>query len=283
MTEILLVGYGYLGSYLAGQLQRDGYSVAVASRHGGEGVLDVDLGDAASVARLSRSLAKSPSWVIHCASSSRGGPEAYRRVFVDGVRHLRDTFPRARILLTSSTSVYGQIDGSEVTEESPAEPARETGRCLIEAERHVCESGGIVLRLAGIYGPHRAVHLERMLEGTARIESGEVSRFLNQIHRDDAAGAISHLIGRNRPEDAGGVFNVSDDRPITQRECYEELARLLQLPVPGEQPPDLDRKRAWTHKRVSNTKLRATGWQPLFPSFICAVRDDERLLGSLRE
>jgi len=39
-----------------------------------------------------------------------------------------ETFPKAKILFTSSTSVYAQRDGSWVTEESETKPLRDTGR-----------------------------------------------------------------------------------------------------------------------------------------------------------
>jgi hypothetical protein len=49
------------------------------------------------------------------------------------------------------------------------------------------------------------------------------------------------------------------------------LAALFQKPLPPSGPKDLDRKRGWTHKQVSNAKLLASGWRPKFPSFADAV------------
>ena len=67
-----------------------------------------------------------------------------------------------RLLFTSSTSVYSQRDGSWVTEESETKPARETGRILLETEKLVLERGGMVARLAGIYGPGRSAVAEQV-------------------------------------------------------------------------------------------------------------------------
>jgi nucleoside-diphosphate-sugar epimerase len=170
-------------------------------------------------------------------------------------------------LFTSSTSVYAQTDGSLVTEESPAIPERETGRLLLEAERVTLAAMGIVVRLSGIYGPGRSVILKKFLNGEAVIEE-DGRRFLNQIHRDDAARAILHLATAR----AAGIFNVSDSTPLSQIECYRELGRMFERPLPPAGPRDPDRKRGWTHKRVSNEKLRARGWQPGYPSFLDAAR-----------
>lgn len=280
--SVLVLGNGYLGNFLGNQLNGKEYLVWMASKNGTGDCHEADLGSRHSIEELSRRLPGSPGFVVHCASSSRGGPEAYRDVFVGGINHLVEVFPDARTILTSSTSVYPQVDGEVVDETSPANPERQTGQFLREAEEVLLGAGGIVLRLAGIYGPSRSVHLSRMIEGTASIESGAVSRCLNQIHRDDAAGAIVHLI-ESDPFPGGEIFNVADDCPISQRECYQSLAKLLEKPVPPESPPNMNRKRAWTHKQVSNEKLKSTGWTPRFPSFLDAVRDDSRLLASIRD
>lgn len=223
-----------------------------------------------------------PEVIVHCASSSRGGADAYQAVFVAGLGNLMEVFPGVPVVFTSSTSVYGQTDGSLVDERSETLPDRETGRLLLEAETLARQSGGIALRLAGIYGPGRSIHLRKLFDGSATIEEGEPSRFLNQIHRDDAVGAIFHLLGSGLGTLAGATFNVVDDTPITQRECYEKLAARFGLPVPPLAPPDPDRKRGLTHKIVSNAALRATGWEPKYPSFFDAVERDPLLVPSIR-
>lgn len=283
----LIIGHGYIGSTLAQLLAYEGFPVAAVNRTTSENesypILEADVSVLESVQLLKDRLPFAPEVIVHCASSGRGGAEAYRAVFLDGVKHLQTVFPGVPILLTSSSSVYGQTDGSVVTEESPTEPDRETSRILCEAEQKVCENAGIALRLAGIYGPGRSVHLKKMLEGTATIESGEPSRYLNQIHRDDAAGAIVHLLRQGVGTYAGRIFNVSDDKPITQRECYETMADFFDLPVPPEAPPDKNRKRAWTNKIVDNSALRTTGWELRYPGFVDALHTDERLVPSIRE
>ena len=261
--HLMLIGHGYLGAAVAGHFRDAGWHVTPVSLRGGDGVLACDVADFAAVAGLPAADA-----IVHCAASGRGGgPEAYQRVYVDGCKHLAAAFPGVPLLFTSSTSVYGQTDGSTVTEESPAEPDRETGRLLLSAERIVLGAGGLVARLSGIYGPGRSVILRKFLAGEAMIEE-DGRRLLNQIHRDDAAAAVHHLLaGGAEP----GIYNVCDSEPLGQRECYEALARIFLLPVPPSGPRDRNRKRGWTHKRVSNTKLLGTGWVPAFPCFLDAI------------
>lgn len=264
--RLLLCGYGYLGQAISSQFLTNGWQVDAVSLHGGEGAHACDLSDHNSVLALAAQRTK-PDFIVHCAASGRGGSEAYRQVYLEGCRNLSTAFPRVPLLFTSSTSVYAQIDGSEVTEDSPATPDRETGQILRETEEHVLEHGGIVTRLAGIYGPHRSVILQKFLKGEAILEE-DGRRYLNQIHRDDAARAILRLASAS-PRSA--LFNLSDSRPLTQRECYQGLADIFHKPLPLSGPRDLNRKRGWTHKRVSNAKLRSLGWEPLFPCFLDAA------------
>jgi shikimate kinase/nucleoside-diphosphate-sugar epimerase len=284
--NVLVIGCGYVGARVADFLHQAGHTVTGVTRSAQTAealaktmpcpVLPADVSDTASLRQLASRIAP-PDIVLHCASSSRGGPDMYRRVFLEGCRNLAEIFPRAKIIFTSSTSVYPQTDGSLVTEESDASPERETSRILREAEDFVIAHHGIAARLAGIYGPSRSAVLKNFLEGKSSVDGGNDGRWLNQIHRDDAARALAHLASSS-PE---GVFNVTDDTPLTQRACFEHLARRFGRPVPPAAPPDTQRKRASTSKRVSNARLRATGWSPHYASYLDALDHDPALVPSI--
>ncbi len=260
--KLLLVGSGYLGQAITRVFRENAWEVAPVSLSGGDGAIACDVGDASSVRSL-----PAADFIVHCAASGRGGAESYQKVYVDGCRNLADSFPGVPLLFTSSSSVYAQTDGSVVTEESPTLPDRETGKLLLEAERITLAAGGIVTRLSGIYGPGRSVILRKFLTGDAVIEE-DGRRFLNQIHRDDAARAIFHLADdRTR----GGIFNLSDSTPLSQLTVYQKLSGIFEKPLPISGPRDPNRKRGWTHKQVSSAKLIATGWEPEFPSFLDAA------------
>jgi nucleoside-diphosphate-sugar epimerase len=280
MPNILIAGCGFVGLAAARLFHAQGWTVAgcayseeSAAKLIGEPfpVRSCDISDP-------QCLQRHEDWqgmdaIVHCASSGRGGADAYRRVYLQGLKNLREVLAPRVLVFTSSTSVYAQADGSCVTEESDASPDRETGRVLREAEDFLVDRGGAVARLAGIYGPGRSVLLRKFFEGEARIE-GDGSRWINQAHRDDIASALVGLVTNG----AAGIFNVSDDHPMTQRTIYEWLATRFGYPIPPGGPIDPDRKRGWTSKQVSNAKLRALGWMPRYPSFFDAVEGDPELL-----
>jgi nucleoside-diphosphate-sugar epimerase len=205
--------------------------------------------------------------LVYCAGPDRAVPEAYRSVYVDGLVNALAAIEPRQVLITGSTSVYAQVDGSWVDETSETKPDRETGRILLEAEGIAVASGGFVARLSGLYGPGRSVIMQKFLSGKAVIEADGL-RWINQIHRDDAARAVVHLL--NKPA-TPGIYNVSDSTPATQSEVYTWLADYFHRPLPAKRAPDLNRRRGWTNKRVSNAKLRGTGWRPAFPAYRDAI------------
>ena len=287
MPRIVIAGCGFVGLATARVFHGAGWDV-LGLTHSAESaetmkgeafpVAPCDISDADAVRGIAAQFGENTDAVIHCASSGRGGADAYRSVYLEGARNLLDALAPTRMLFTSSTSVYAQTDGALVNENSPAEPPRETGRLLRETESLVLARGGIVARLAGIYGPGRSVLLRKFFTGAAVIE-GDGARIVNQVHRDDIASALRVLIEKC----ATGIYNVSDDAPLPQREIYAWLAQRFARPLPPTGPIDPNRKRGWTSKRVSNAKLRALSWQPVFASFFDAVERQPHLVALARE
>jgi nucleoside-diphosphate-sugar epimerase len=280
MARVIIAGCGFVGLATARLFRGAGWevlgithSVESAERLSGESIpmVAADISNAESLRSLRTE--RAADLIIHCASSNLGGAEAYQAVYLDGCQNLLSVLTPQRLIFTSSTSVYVQIDGSVVTEESPAESPRDTGRILRAAEDVVLASGGIVARLAGIYGPGRSVLLRRFFSGEAVIE-GDGSRVINQVHRDDIAAALLTLAEQGKP----GIYNVCDDTPMSQGDLYRGLAKHFDKPLPPEGPVNPARKRGWTSKRVSNGKLRSLGWTPRYPSFFRAVAEDPDLV-----
>ena len=222
-------------------------------------------------------------WVVNCSASGGGGADAYRRVYLEGNRNLTAWLagvPLKKFVYTSSTSVYGQNDGSLVTETSPTEPEAPKAKILVEAEKlllaassgsrgrspHQQNFPAVILRVAGIYGPGRGHWFKAFLRGEARIE-GDGARSLNMIHRDDLIGVLIAALERGTP---GEVYNAADQEPVSQRRFFEWLAAELNRPLPPTVAADAEtwRKRGVTNKRISNAKLRAElKYEFRFPDF----------------
>ncbi len=266
MPAVLIAGCGYVGVAAAKIFRQRGWEITAWTRSGEladtelAGAITrraVDLGDADDVRRNSFVC----DVVVHCASSSGGDADDYHRIYRDGVANLTAAFRQARVIFTSSTSVYGQRDGSWVDENSLAEPASEKGRILRQAEEVALAAGGIVLRLAGIYGPGRSFLLQTLREGRASV-SAAPDRYVNQVHRDDVASAIFSLAQRKNIV-APRIFNVVDDAPVLRSEILHWLSAELEIPLAHAMPAG-ERKRGDSNKRVSNARLRDLGWSPQY-------------------
>ncbi|MBX9742921.1 MAG: NAD-dependent epimerase/dehydratase family protein [Chthoniobacterales bacterium] len=270
--KVVIMGCGFLGKAAALLFASRGWDVVGLARHAvvfektdcekNISFFSCDITNPASVKSVAASIANS-SLMIYAVSSGKGGADAYASIYVEGLERAIETWSPQKTLFVSSTSVYGQCHGEIVTESSPSNPERVTSQLLLKAEESALAAGGVVARFAGIYGPGRSVLLQKFLESTAVLEEGG-TRWINQIHRDDGAEAL-WVLGTS-PK-ASGIYIVSDDTPMTQRDLYSIMATHYKKPLPPEGPRDLNRKRGWTSKRLSNARLKNLGWQPAFPSY----------------
>lgn len=275
--RVLIAGCGDVGSRAARRLLARGSTVYGLRRSAGalpDGVEAVraDLGDTASLAALPEAIDQ----LVYLPTPDTRTPEAYRRVFVDGLERLLDALrgsPLRRVVFVSSSAVYGDHGGDWVDEDTPPDPPGFNGAILLEAEQRLAarDLPSTVLRLAGLYGPGRDGLFERLRSGRARVPV-DPPFWANRIHVDDAAAAIVHLL--ERPDPAPLYLGV-DDTPLPLHELYGYLAAQLGAPPPGTGPAP----RGIGNKRLRNARLRASGFTPRWPD----ARDGYRALLDLRD
>jgi nucleoside-diphosphate-sugar epimerase len=277
--RVLIVGCGYVGVPLGAELVRLGHEVFGLRRNpaaeselktAGIRPLFADITKPDELKKLPRDF----DWVVNCVAAG-GDAENYREVYPQGTRNLIEWLspnPPKKFVYTSSTSVYGQTDGSQVKESSPTEPVSETSKILLETEKVLLEAAAqkkfpaVILRVAGIYGPERGHWFKQFLKNEARIE-GDGSRILNMIHRDDVIGCIIAALKNGR---ASEIYNAVDDEPVGQLHFFQWLAQAVDKPLPPSVPENSaeNRRRGVTNKRVSNRKLKMElGHQFKHPNF----------------
>lgn len=200
--------------------------------------------------------------VVYAPTPGARTPQAYRAVFVDGLRHLLaalDAQSLRRVLLVSSSAVYGEHAGDWVDESTPPAPPGFNGELLLQAERWLAAQAvpSVVLRLAGLYGPGRLQLLQRLREGQLRVPR-QTPHWANRMHIDDAAAATAHLLALADP---APLYLGVDDTPLPLSTLYDHLAHLIGAPTPPEGPAPA----GIGSKRLSNARLRASGFVPQWP------------------
>lgn len=205
--------------------------------------------------------APQPDVVYFCAATRGGDAAAYRRAYLEPVRAVAAAVPGARLVFCSSTAVYeGQ---GEVTELSPTPGSTEKLRVLLAAEQATLAAGGVVARLAPLYGPGRCELLRRHLAGEPRLP-GAPDRMLNYLHVESAAEAL-RLLGAT-PHLRHRVYNVCSES-FSLAQAYALLESLTGIPTSRE--ISLAHRRGISDHRVVAERIREL-YEPqaCFASFV---------------
>jgi nucleoside-diphosphate-sugar epimerase len=189
----------------------------------------------------------------------------------------------SRLVQESFAPVYPDSGDAWIDESVPIQPPRYS-RTVADAERSAegftaAGRSGVVLRFGAFYGPdaRHLVDTVRILRRGFAPLPGAPGAFISSVSHDDAAAAVASSLDL-----PAGVYNVTDDVPVTHREYFDSLADALGLVSPRLPPP-------WAtflfgpagvfarSVRISNRKLReASDWRPRYRS----VREGWRALAA---
>jgi nucleoside-diphosphate-sugar epimerase len=280
----LIFGCGYLGARVARRWHESGHQVTVVTRsrpradgferHGYHAIV-ADVTQPTTLVGL-----PTAETVLFAVGFDRSAGRSMEAVYAGGLRNVLSALSRdtGRIIYISTTGVYGSANGGWVDEDTPPAPNREGGKASWAAERelasHSLGDRGIILRLAGIYGPGRVPFLDKLKVGALIPAVSE--GYLNLIHVDDAANVVVAAAGADwgvgsathrRPR----VYCVSDGNPVQRGDYYAEVARLIGAPSPKFTAPDPTSPRAAraeADRRVRNDRMRAELGVPLiYPNY----------------
>ncbi|MCD6639749.1 MAG: NAD-dependent epimerase/dehydratase family protein [Nocardioides sp.] len=264
ISDVLLVGCGDLGARVGLRLAALGHDV-LALRRDAAAVPPPLRARSADLTRETPDLGDVRARYVVVALTARPRTEdAYRATYVEGMARALDALeatghPPERAVLVSSTAVLGARQDPQLDDEAtPPAPKDGPGRMLLRAEEvfHERLPHGTVLRLSGLYGAGPA----RLIDRVRRGDVGDPHAWTNRIHRDDAAAAVVHLLTMpNQPE---ALYLGTDDEPAQMGDVARHLAERLGAPVPPAADPALGHG-----KRLSNARLRATGWVPGSPTY----------------
>lgn len=137
-----------------------------------------------------------------------------------------------RVVLISTTGVYGDCDGEWVTEQSTTKPLTERGQRRLHSEQQWlawAQKSGVpiaVLRVPGIYANSR-IPRARILNRTPVVNPNECG-FSNRIHADDLA--LVSIVAMASKHD-GEIYNATDGSPGKISEYLQAAAAQLGEPA----------------------------------------------------
>lgn len=208
-----------------------------------------------------------PDVVVHLMTDlSDRNFAANSRLRIDGTRNLVDvakTLGIKRMIAESISWVYAAgtapADESEALDTGADDPRSRTVMAVQALEQAASELPiHVILRFGLLYGPGTWYAPDGFTTG--QVKRGEllaadgVSSF---VHVADAARAAYEAL--NWPT---GVYNIVDDEPAAGKEWLPLYANLVGAP----EPPIAGAKAGW-ERGALNTKARAQGWQPRYPTW----------------
>lgn len=236
-----------------------------------------DVSDAISVARAIASV--KPDGVIHLAGTSQPGDAleeplgAYQSIVtawanvLDGVRR---AVPRARVLLVSSSEVYGNagLSGQPVGEQTAAAPCTTFGSLKAAAESiagtffnnyHLNLSIARPFQFIGTWMPETSFYTSvarQILGGATTLALPDLECKRDFLHIDDAVAAYFKLLTDGKPNTA---YNVCSGTSTAIRDIVQQIATALgkTTTLTTSATPN-----AVTSLCGENSRLKQLGWAP---------------------
>lgn len=236
MTQISILGCGWLGLPLAKSLVKKGFSVNGSTtslekiavlENAGINAFQIEVSENEIIGNTETFLEKSEILIIDIPPKLR---ENQPENFVQKIKKLLPFIENSnvqKVLFISSTSVYAD-DNSIITENTKPQPDTESGKQLLEAEQLLQNNTKFkttILRFGGLIGENR--HPIHFLSGRKNLENPDAP--INLIHQLDCIGIINTIIEK---EIWNETFNAVAPYHPNRKEYYTQKAIDLNLSLP---------------------------------------------------
>lgn len=236
--HLFCFGLGFSASWLAQDLQHQGWKVSGTHRPGDESVSGALAFDRNHPLENFDELFADVTHVLLSVPPDGAGDPVLDVHGDDLARHAQHQGGHIEWLgYLSTVGVYGDTGGKPVNETSRLLPTQERSRFRGLAETHwqnLAVRSRLplhVFRLAGIYGPGRSP-LDKVRAGRAQRIS-QPGHLFSRIHVADIANVLKASMAKPNP---GGIYNVCDDDPAQPSDVIKYACELLGAPVPDEIP-----------------------------------------------
>lgn len=250
--HILFIGYGKTSQRVAKQLFEQGHQITTISQSPKTDVWAQHL--IQDVHQLNLSQIPPVDAVYILLSPNVGTIDAYQQTYVDSIRPIVQALknhPIQKVIVVSSTRVYGENNGERIDDETAPNPSDEQGKLLFKMEQlwqQAYSEHCIIIRPTGIYGTSNA----RMLKLAEKTQSYPNIHWSNRIHIEDLARFLAYMIHVEHPEKS---YICTNNQPQALHERILELQKALNLP---ELVLESERE---TGKRIYAERMVASGFE----------------------
>ena len=254
--HILFIGYGKTSERVAKQLFEQGHQISTISRSpktdsfAAHLIQDVHALDLSTVAPI--------DWVYVLLSPKQSGVEGYQQTYLDSVQPIVAALrlhPVKRIVVVSSTRVYGQDAGEVVDDETATHPNDAQGGILLQMEQAYLAAypeQGTIIRPSGIYGSS----VTRMQKMAVSMTSYPNLHWSNRIHIEDLARFLAEMIHVEHPDSS---YIVTNNQPQLLHEVLQWFQQQLGLPL-----LQLENEQV-TGKKLYATRMQKMGFELKHP------------------
>ena len=236
MTQISILGCGWLGLPLAKALLENGFTVNGSTtssdklsvlKNLGIQSFKIELSETKIQGEVDSFIENSKIIIIDVPPKLRGISEEN---FVSKIKKVIPFIEKStveNVLFISSTSVYGE-DNLIVTEETELNPDIESGRQLVQAEQLLQNNPNFIttiLRFGGLIGEDR--HPVKYLAGRENLENPDAP--INLIHQEDCIGVILKIMELNCWDE---TFNAVAPFHPSREDYYTQKSKDLDLDLP---------------------------------------------------
>ncbi len=140
-----------------------------------------------------------------------------------------------RVVLISTTGVYGDSKGAWIDEDTPINPQADRAVRRVSAEQilqrwsDANNTNYMILRVPGIYAEDR-LPIARLTKGLPIVNADEAG-FTNRIHADDLALACKAAMESSTKNH---IINITDGNPSTMTDYFNHVADYANLPRPPQ-------------------------------------------------
>lgn len=238
MNKILVTGAtGFLGRYLCAALNKRRLSYATIGRSQ-KNTIVADLGEG------NFEIKDRFDAIIHCAGKAHIVPKTeteaadFYKVNVDGTKNLLFALEKSSIkslksfVFISTVSVYGLIEGSNITEIHSLSAEDPYGKSKIICEELILqwckkyEIPCLILRIPLLIGKNAPGNFGAMINGIKKgyyfnIDGGHARK--SMVLATDVADFIPNVFGKS------GVYNLTDGFHPSFKELSEQVGEVLQI------------------------------------------------------